>query len=218
MKNRAAEQRQSCNRWNRWAIQLPDRADHRVAVDRLGCAIAGMERYAPTGSRFVEFRCWNIDSETYVLAQIIFIGRFIDICQNLIPSREVPGPLRVRVERIRVEVVGCIDCTTWIIVLQPGASDIPVLFQDHKRNAEFLEPDTGTQASEPGADDDNLEALDRQSGRIALPMYRASIFVPQAGLFHQQRDILLRNRLTHACAHQLLERLRGYVSRRFAPA
>ena len=72
---RPAEQRQPCDRWNRRAIQLSDRADHHVAVDRLGCAIAGAGRYVPAGSLFIEFRCCDLGSEADVLVQIISIQR-----------------------------------------------------------------------------------------------------------------------------------------------
>jgi hypothetical protein len=77
-----------------------------------------------------------------------------------------------------------------VLVLEPGAADVGVLLQHLERNAELLQADRGAEATEARADDDDLEALQRQLRRRSVPANGPGVLLAEAHVFGERYDTI----------------------------
>ena len=140
------------------------------------------------------------------------VGAVLEVLAQLVALREELRPVVVGRERVGVEVVGDVDATAGIAVLQPGAADPVVLLDDHVGNAGVLETDRREQAGHPGADDHHPERRAPFVGH-RRPVDRARVAAVERHLFEKHRDVLVADLVAdheaHHGAHGLERRRRG---------
>ena len=139
----------------RRAVELADRADDRVGLERLlACRrrsrtrTVQRQRRRPTTSADSD-----LGPEADVLAQVERVGAAPEVVEQHVLGREVERPVVALRERVAVVVVRVVDAAARIRVLEPGAADVVVLLEDHERHAGLLQPVGGEQARHAGADD-----------------------------------------------------------------
>ena len=97
-------------------------------------------------------------------AHAVFVGHPLEVVADLLLRREHRGPVRVRLERERVQVRRHVAGAARVGVLAPGAADrVGLLEDDEVLDARFLELDRCADAGEAVADDHDL--VDGSGGR-----------------------------------------------------
>ena len=120
----------------------------------------------------------------------------------------MPRPVRVGCERELIEVVGRIHAAARVGVVQPGAADGGVLFDDHERNAQRLELDGRAQPRFTGADDQHLETFQRFRSGTAAPGHFQRCGAGKAHFVTDHRHVFLR--------HWLADTHRQHAMQQFA--
>src|SRR5207244_5934718 len=105
---------------------LPDRADHRIGLDRRLAAGGVAEAERTAARRLVEPRLDHLGPEADLRADAVVAGAALEVVAQLVPPREELRPVVVRRERVAVEVVRDVHPAAGIGVLEPRAAD-PVL-------------------------------------------------------------------------------------------
>ena len=170
------------------AVQLTDRADHRVRVDLLLVAarVARHDRPRQVGVR--PRGRDDLGREPDVLAQAEDVGAAAEVVEQHVLGGEVERPVVALRERVAVVVVRVVDAAAGIGVLEPRTADVVVLLDDHERHAGLQEPVAGEQARHAGTDHDDLE---RHVGSDVglVPSRRATILASERELFFEQRQV-----------------------------
>src|SRR5262249_53305333 len=122
---------------------------------------------------------------------------------QLVAPGEEARPVRIGLERIRVEVVGNVDAQVGIIVLVPRPTDVVVLLVDREGNPGLLESDRGAQAAEARSDDPDPKIFDLPAPRSLLPLEAAQVGASERTFFAHERDVGLVDRLAGAELHDL---------------
>ena len=140
-------------------VELADRADDRVRLDRLvgdrrACATSTVQTRvlrrttSPTRTSVPNRMC---------VAQVERVGAAAEVVEQHVLRREVQRPVVALRERVAVVVVRVVDAATRIRVLEPRAADVVVLLDDDEVDARLLQAVRGEQARHARADDDDVE-------------------------------------------------------------
>jgi hypothetical protein len=89
-----------------------------------------------------------------------------DVSVRVAPGEEA-RPVRIRLERVRVEVVRDVDAQIGEVVLVPGPADVVVLLEDRERDPGLLESGSPRTAAEPRADDPDAKRVELVARRLA---------------------------------------------------
>jgi hypothetical protein len=181
---------------DRRTVELTDRADEGVGLDRFGAPVRVAHCDVPAVGDFVENRLSQIGFESNIPADIVLIRHPLHICPQLVPFRKMLRPIVVRFEGQRVEVIGGIDAAPGITVFQPCAADGPVFLDNDEGDASLLHLDRHAEARHAGTDDDRLEGV--KVFRFGSPMYRLRIAFIQHCLFADHRHVFFRDRSAYS--------------------
>ena len=122
-------------------------------VERAAVRVA--QREQPVAGGVVPGRTRHLGTEADVLADPVAIDAALEVVVQLVALREVLAPVRVHVERVRVEVARDVDAAPGIAVLEPGAADGVVLLDHRERDAGLVQADGGQDAGHARADHDD---------------------------------------------------------------
>ena len=132
-------------------VELPDRGDHGIRLDRVTVA----EGEVPQGTALVEAARGDICTQAQMRAEPVLLGQFTQVGQDLPLRREAATPAP-RPERKRVQMRGHVTGGTGIGVVPPGPPG-PVALVDDEEVLDARPPqrDAHTDTTEPGTDDDH---------------------------------------------------------------
>src|SRR5581483_8997682 len=102
--------------------ELADGGDDRLGPEGLRGA-AGSDPQFPGSASLVEASGLHLGTEADVRIEVVLTGEGIEIGQDVGLPGEVLRPVGVGGERVGVEVVGDVNPTSRVDVLQPGAAD-----------------------------------------------------------------------------------------------
>src|SRR5206468_990309 len=124
-------------------------------------------RHAPAMRNLVEARRAHLGLIMNVGRDPKLIGAATEVRVELLLSRKVLRPLGIRSERVAVQVVGDVDATAGIGVLEPGATECVVLLENGVADAGLAQANAGQYAGHPGADDDHRKRIRRARPPLA---------------------------------------------------
>ena len=102
-------------------------------------------RTSPVALGFAERGVEHLGAEADVLAEVERIGGITEVVEQHLLLREALRPIRPLEERVAVQVVGHVDATTRVAILEPGAADVVVLLDDDVGHARLIQPVGGGQ-------------------------------------------------------------------------
>ena len=143
------------------SVELTNRCNHEIGRQRLATALIAFAGDCPLVGRFIEFESSHLNSKAGVVLEGKLPGRGFDVIEDLIPAGKLacPGRIGFRVEGVTVEVVGRIDTTAGIGVLQPRPAESRVFLQDRERYAHLLQANCSADAAKTPADDDGISVV-----------------------------------------------------------
>ena len=183
------------DRGERRAVQLADRADDRLCLERL-LALRRAQAQRPRAALLAPLGRRDLGLEADVLAQPEAIGAGPEVVEQHLLRGVVLRPVLALGERVAVEVVGHVDAAARIGVLPPRAAHVGILLEDHERHARLLEPVGGHDAGHAGADHRHLEGrVGRQLSEA--PARRPEVVAVHRELLEEQGEIVLDHLVPH---------------------
>ena len=187
------------------AIELADRGDQHVCLERCGRAIGFAHRDVPARPRRVPARGGDLRVAGDVAADVVLVGAALQIAPQLVALGKMLRPVMVGREGVGEEMVRRVDAAAGIGVLVPGAADGRILLDDGELDARLAQLDRHAEAGQPSADDHRTEARQHLGRRPGAPGHAARVAVAEAHLLEQQRDVFLRHLLADADAQHLAQ-------------
>ena len=150
--------------------QAADGRNHDACGE--GVALRGRER--PHAITFVKLRADDLGVASKMGVELPLIDKADQITLNLIPTRIATGPVRILLERKRINVRLHVAGAPWIGVVAPSPTHFARALEHDERLDSFLfEPNGCADPSEPRPDDRNGEI------RRAYGMHRESVRGPR---------------------------------------
>ena len=132
----------------------------RPRDEPFGEQLAGARLQPPGLLVLIPRRALERNSEADVADDALVLRAAAQVALDLVAGGEGLGPVRVRQERVRVEVRRHVAATARVRVVPPGAADAGgALEHDEVVVARAPQPDGGAEAGEARADDDGPDAL-----------------------------------------------------------
>ena len=159
---------------------------------------AGTGGDAPQLLRLIPGAAEHAVIEEHLVAQAVFLRDTQQVLLDLRALGVVAAPVRILLEGVGIEMAGGVDGHAGVDVLQPGAAEIGVLFDDREVVAGLVELDARGDAAHAGADHGHLEV----GGRLfAVRQFPARHRLFECHLVIEHRYLLRGDFLAHAHAH-----------------
>ena len=146
-------------------VEGADRADQSVCAQGFALAVRQSQVGYPARRVFIEAGLEHFSAKKNVAPDVERIGNMVQVRVDLVPAREVLGPL-VRCERKRVEMTRDVARRARIVILQPDTADGIVAFDDRIGNAGARQLVRAAEARDARANNENVEVLARRRARF----------------------------------------------------
>ncbi len=124
---------------NDWAIELADRADHRICLYRFCGAVSTSIVYRPQLCFVVKAHGLHFRLKLDAVTNAVLIGALFEVGIEFVTLGEIAGPVGVSPEGIGVEVIRRVHAAIRVSVLIPSATHRVVLFKNREVDACRLE-------------------------------------------------------------------------------